>query len=96
MSKSPTSSSLNSAAVHNRWWRENGFRREDAMTPGQIRQIRKDLSLSQQKFANELGVALSTVFRWEKGDSKPKGLSLQALERLAKQAASRRREAGHR
>ena len=59
------------------------------MKPEEIRQLRKGLGLSQQKFADKLDVALSTVFRWEKGDSSPKGLYLKALERLAKRTAKK-------
>jgi len=64
------------------------------MTPDEIRQIRQNLELSQQRFADKLGVALSTVFRWEKGDSEPKGMSLRALERLAKRAAKGKSQSG--
>ena len=36
-----------------------------------IKLIRQKLFLSQEEFADELGVALSTVNRWETNKSKP-------------------------
>ncbi|MCH7914196.1 MAG: helix-turn-helix domain-containing protein [Deltaproteobacteria bacterium] len=51
--------------------------------------LRTRLSLSQEKFAQKLGVSVWTVSNWERGLSKPRGLSLRALERIAK--PSRRR-----
>lgn len=42
------------------------------MTFGEkIKQVRKQLYLSQEAMANELGVAFATVNRWETGKSKP-------------------------
>ncbi len=51
--------------------------------------LRDRLGLSQEKFAKKLGVSVWTVSNWERGFSKPRGLSLRALEHLAK--LSRRR-----
>ncbi len=51
--------------------------------------LRTRLGLSQEKFAQKLGVSVWTVSNWERGLSKPRGLSLRALERIAK--PSRRR-----
>ena len=51
--------------------------------------LRTGLGLSQEKFAKKLGVSASIVSNWERGINKPRGLSLRALERLAK--LSRRR-----
>lgn len=50
------------------------------MTPEAIRTIRKTLGLSQERFAQKLGVSFATVNRWEKGRSKPTGLSVGILE----------------
>ncbi len=47
--------------------------------------LRTGLGLSQEKFAKKLGVSASIVSNWERGINKPRGLSLRALERLAKQ-----------
>lgn len=50
------------------------------MTPEAIRTIRKTLGLSQERFAQKLGVSFATVNRWEKGRAKPTGLSVGILE----------------
>ncbi len=47
-----------------------------------VRGLREALDLTQEGLARELGVTVSTVFRWEKGRSRPSGLACQALERL--------------
>ncbi len=46
--------------------------------------LRSRLGLSQKKFAEKLGVSVSSVVKWETGWPKPGGLSLRALERLRK------------
>ena len=46
--------------------------------------LRGRLGLSQEKFAEKLGVSVSSVGKWETGQHKPTGLSLRALERLTK------------
>ena len=51
--------------------------------------LRSRLGLSQEKFAEKLGVSVSSVSKWERGWYKPRGLSLRALERQRK--PSRRR-----
>ncbi len=51
--------------------------------------LRSRLGLSQEKFAEKLGVSQTIVSKWEKGLNKPRGLSLRALARLIK--LSRRR-----
>ncbi len=51
--------------------------------------LRSRLGLNQEKFAEKLGVSISSVEKWEQGQHKPRGLSLLALERLRK--LSRRR-----
>ena len=47
--------------------------------------LRSHLALSRKKFAQKLGVSESSVEKWERGSSKPRGLSIRALKRLAKQ-----------
>ena len=44
-----------------------------------VKEIRQDCFLSQQAFANELGIAFSTVNRWEKGRALP---NYQTMKRL--------------
>jgi putative transcriptional regulator len=46
--------------------------------------LRGRLGLSQEKFAEKLGVSVSAVGKWETGQHKPRGLSLRAVERLTK------------
>jgi len=51
--------------------------------------LRSHLGLTQEKFAEKLGVSVSAVGKWETGQYKPRGLSLRALERLAKLSRKR-------
>ena len=39
--------------------------------PDRIREIRNRLGLTQERFAQRLGVSFVTVSRWERGKSKP-------------------------
>ncbi len=54
-----------------------------------VARLRSHLGLNQEKFAEKLGVSVSSVVKWETGWHRPGGLSLRSLERLRKQ--SRRR-----
>ncbi len=47
--------------------------------PEAIKKIRKTAVLSQESFANEIGVSFSTVNRWEKGKVKP---GYEALKKI--------------
>lgn len=47
--------------------------------PKEIKRIRQRSFLTQQEFANALGVAFSTVNRWESGHSKP---NLKAMKSI--------------
>jgi transcriptional regulator with XRE-family HTH domain len=49
------------------------------MTPEQIRQLRKSLGFSQEKFAQLLSVSWTTVNRWEAGHSGPTGMAMRIL-----------------
>ncbi len=53
------------------------------MKPDQIRQLRKTLDLTQQQFAERLGVSFVTLNRWENGQSRPSALGLAKLQELA-------------
>ncbi len=46
--------------------------------------------MTQQEFADSLGVPQSTVGRWEAGLNSPRGLYLKALEELAEKAKGKR------
>jgi len=52
------------------------------MTPEQIRHLRKELDLTQQQFAERLGVSFVTLNRWENGKSEPSALGLTKLKEL--------------
>ena len=56
------------------------------MTAIQIAKLRVGLGLGVEEFAQKVGVSRMTVYRWTEGRSKPSGLALKALERLAKRA----------
>ena len=47
-----------------------------------IRNLRKTLGLSQEKFAAKLGVSFSTVNRWENGHGKPSPLAMKRIKDL--------------
>ena len=47
-----------------------------------IRELRSKLSLIQEQFAAKVGVAFSTVNRWESDKSKPSPLAKRKIEEL--------------
>jgi len=47
-----------------------------------VKQVRKQLNMSQMEFANALSVNFSTVNRWENGHVKPSKLARTSLTRL--------------
>ena len=55
------------------------------MTPQEIIKKRKDLMLTQQELAEELGVTKATVVRWEKGTCKINPINARKLEQLSKE-----------
>ncbi len=48
-----------------------------------VRDLRLRVSMTQEQFAHELGVTLSTVNRWENGHSKPSRLARATIARFA-------------
>lgn len=48
-----------------------------------VRDMRSRLEMTQEEFAQELGITVSTVNRWENGHSNPSKLARATLERLA-------------
>ncbi len=54
-----------------------------------IKELRKQLHLSQQSLAVILKVSVRTVTAWEAHDFKPSQLSLRKLERLARKRGFR-------
>ncbi len=47
-----------------------------------IKKLRKKMGLTQEQFAAEVGVTVSTVNRWENGKGKPQHLALVRLHEL--------------
>ena len=61
----------------------------------EIRKLRKQLNLTQEEFAHEIGVTFATVNRWENGKSEPSRLALNVLTALSeKTAAAGRKSSG--
>ena len=58
----------------------------DIRFPQMVRDLRKQLGLTQEQFAAKIGVTWSTVNRWENGRGKPSPLALQKLKELVKNA----------
>ena len=61
------------------------------MTPTEIRALRLALKLTPQTFAVKVGVGQATVYRWESGESKPRGLALKRLASMARRLEGRSR-----
>ena len=55
-----------------------------------IRELRRNLRMTQEEFAHTLGITVATVNRWENGHAKPSKLARRAIERLVqyRQAAT--------
>ena len=53
-----------------------------------VKEIRRQLSLSQEDLARLLGVSYATVNRWENGLSKPSKLAKAQLETFCKKMTS--------
>jgi putative transcriptional regulator len=55
------------------------------MNKESIRELRRELGLSQEGLARKLGVSVITVRRWEKGSFKPSPLALLRIDELTKE-----------
>lgn len=58
------------------------------MTPGQIRAARG--ARSRRVFAEVLGVSANSIFLWETGRARPRGVNLARLDRAKPRAAGKR------
>ena len=47
-----------------------------------VRDLRRRLGLTQEKFAARLGVTFPTINRWENGRAKPSPLALKQIEEV--------------
>lgn len=52
--------------------------------PKHLKSIRQQLGLSQEEFAQKLGVSFTSVNRWENGQTKPSKLARRQIEALCK------------
>lgn len=53
---------------------------KDRSFPALVKEIRKQLTLSQEDLARQLGVSYATVNRWENGQSQPSKLAKVQLD----------------
>ena len=53
---------------------------DDPDLPALLKEIRRQLALSQEDLARELGVSFATVNRWENGQVKPSKLAKAQLD----------------
>lgn len=65
--------------------------RGTSMDGADIRKLRKQLALTQEEFAHEIGVTFATVNRWENGKSKPSRLAIKILAVLDEKTAAARK-----
>ncbi len=54
------------------------------MSNHEIIKFRKKHKLSREDLASKLGVSYMTIYRWEKGVSKPHKVLLEKLQRIMK------------
>ncbi|MCS6945198.1 MAG: helix-turn-helix domain-containing protein, partial [Sutterellaceae bacterium] len=59
------------------------------MRPEEIRHLRRTLNLTQQQFAELLGVSFVTLNRWENGQTRPSAMGLAKLQDLARRSEAR-------
>ena len=52
--------------------------------PVDIKEIRLELGFTQEDLARKMGLALSTVSKWEQGVTSPSSLARQKIEKLMK------------
>ena len=50
--------------------------------PEQVKEVRRQLGLSQEELAHALGVSFATVNRWENGKTAPSKLAQRQFEQL--------------
>lgn len=50
-----------------------------------VKEVRKELGLTQEQLAREIGVTFSTINRWENRKTKPNNLAIKAFEMFCKE-----------
>jgi DNA-binding transcriptional regulator YiaG len=55
---------------------------DDRNIPGLVKEVRRQLDLSQEDLARELGISFATVNRWENGQVKPSKLAKAQLNKF--------------
>jgi DNA-binding transcriptional regulator YiaG len=60
--------------------------------PVDIKSIRLRLGFTQEDLARKLGLALSTVSKWDQGVTSPSRLAREKLEKLLKKGRRKRSE----
>jgi len=60
--------------------------------PIDIKAIRLELGFTQEDLARKMGLALSTVSKWEQGITSPSRLAREKLKKLMKKGGSKRSE----
>lgn len=58
------------------------------MTPAQLKSLRAALGWSQQRLADEMGVARNTVNRWEMGERRITAMAEKLLRTLSRECHS--------
>jgi DNA-binding transcriptional regulator YiaG len=64
-------------------------------TRNMIRTLRQQLGMTQEEFAHEIAVTVSTVNRWENSHAEPSKLAWKAIKDLAQQRGVRSSEAAN-
>jgi len=62
------------------------MKNKDIDVPRLIKELRDKLDLTQEQFAQKVGVTFSTINNWEKGARKPHPFLLQRLLEMAEEA----------
>lgn len=67
---------------------ENDSYKNVTFTPGEIKQIREALKLTQEEFAQAMGATTTSISRWERGTipGGPSRMAIMLLKRMAKEA----------
>jgi len=52
------------------------------MEPDRIKEIRQEMGLTQEKFARMVGVTVTTISRWERGQVAPHQLAVDKILEL--------------